>query len=770
MNRLILLSCCIVGCFLQCLAQTQLPSNEGLGRLLTTARPDTTGLRALLNAGYSYVMRPGNARNDMDSAILYADKVLSLAIKAGDKIWEGQGCLLYSKILREQHIEEKGKAYALKAQEIFEKYHQKEALAETYNELADYYDIDAPGGLDTRLAYYKKAVTLFEEAGRKEKLAHALYVLGDYYSIVPDFKLSEAAVARAVAIYDELKVEPGADVYSLLSKDYIRLGDFGKAMKYSLLAVKVVEKLQDTTSVLATVYNRLGLLYFALGEDEESLKFYKKAWPVSIRMKDTVALRTLAVNMAGCYNRQGKQDEALQVLKRVETNFMPSDTYDKVSLLIALARVYIDRKEYHIANSYIQQLDRIEGPFDDMINMYMSNMKATYYFGIKQYDKAHELALQVIAAAAKMKNASAELSGHLNLYRSDSALGNYKEAFAHFRTYKVLSDTLFNVSKNRQISVLQVQFETRQKDQELQLKQQSIELLTHKADLQEAALNKARFTRNVIIAGAGMLALMLALGYSRYRIKARSNREMALKQEEIRMKNESLQKLISIQNKLLGEKEWLVKEIHHRVKNNLQIVMSLLNTQAAFLDDKDALNAIRESRYRMQAISLIHQKLYQSENMALINMDAYIKELVDYLKDGFVNISRIRFEMEVEPVKLDVSQSVPIGLILNEAITNAIKYAFTGNGTIRISLKQIIPGRLTLTIADNGVGLPQGADDPTRKRSMGMMLMNTLAEQLEGTLHIQSRNGLIITVNFNYQEKQSFTEPLAYEEDALEYA
>jgi two-component sensor histidine kinase len=167
----------------------------------------------------------------------------------------------------------------------------------------------------------------------------------------------------------------------------------------------------------------------------------------------------------------------------------------------------------------------------------------------------------------------------------------------------------------------------------------------------------------------------------------------------------------------------------------------------------------------MQAISLIHQKLYQSENMALIDMHTYIQDLVEYLKDGFSGINRIRFDLQIAPVKLDVSQTVPIGLILNEAITNAIKYAFTGNGIIMISLQERVPGQLTLTVADNGPGLPPENNNKPRKQSMGMMLMNTLAEQLDGTLNIQSRNGVIITVDFKYPETMA-----ELEEEITDYA
>ena len=127
---------------------------------------------------------------------------------------------------------------------------------------------------------------------------------------------------------------------------------------------------------------------------------------------------------------------------------------------------------------------------------------------------------------------------------------------------------------------------------------------------------------------------------------------------------------------LLKDKEWLIKEVHHRVKNNLQMVISLLNSQSIYLNDEAAVVAIQESQRRMHAMSLIHQKLYQSENVGVIDMRAYINEFISYLKDIFETGSSIRFEQDVDPIKLDVGQAVPVGLILNEVITNSIKYAF----------------------------------------------------------------------------------------------
>ena len=142
---------------------------------------------------------------------------------------------------------------------------------------------------------------------------------------------------------------------------------------------------------------------------------------------------------------------------------------------------------------------------------------------------------------------------------------------------------------------------------------------------------------------------------------------------------------------MLIEKEWLLKEIHHRVKNNLQIVISLLNTQSAYVDNEDALLAIQNSQHRMHAMSLIHQKLYQSDNLANIDMSWYIYELISYMRECFDTDNKINFVLDTEKVYLDVAQAVPLGLIINEAISNAIKYAFPADrkGAVKIVLKNI---------------------------------------------------------------------------------
>ncbi len=210
-----------------------------------------------------------------------------------------------------------------------------------------------------------------------------------------------------------------------------------------------------------------------------------------------------------------------------------------------------------------------------------------------------------------------------------------------------------------------------------------------------------------------------------------------------------LRKQLTEKNSLLEEKEWLVKEIHHRVKNNLQIVISLLSTQSKYLDNEEAVAAISESRHRMQAMSLIHQKLYQSENTTSVNMQTYITELSDYLKTSFNNGKEINFLSNVDEILLDISQAIPIGLILNEVITNAIKYAFEGReaGNIQIKMLCIDGSKILLEIKDNGVGLPDDFNIQISD-SMGMRLMKGLVKQINGNLFIANDSGVKLVIDF----------------------
>jgi two-component sensor histidine kinase/tetratricopeptide (TPR) repeat protein len=741
---------------LPCIAQDKPPTEQAiLHVLLVKDKPGEQEISVLSDWGQHYINRPGTLQKDIDSALLCANKMLKSGISQHNYTWQGNACMIYSQVFREKDEKTRGREYVEKAITFFERMHQDERLGDAYVELSRYISYEDDEYLSEAIRYQENAVKLYAKSNSRWKQAETLTLLADYVIGIPDNYKAIKVLHQAEEIYKSIGYEKMSRTYDLLGLAYKTTGEHNKALEYQLLAIKEMEGSKDTTQAFSTCYNGLGMLYFEMEQYQKSVDAFDKGLFVATKLKDTVSMQYISSNLANSYLRLGKGADALRVLKRMEAAFPPTTLPTRRTLFAAMVHANIATHNMEVAHSYVLKLEQAMSSLDyaDIDRFYMLTPVTTYYFAAKQYDRTIQGCIDIEYITKKYKML-AEMSRNYRLwYKTDSAMGNYATAIKHFQLYKFYSDSLFSVRKSSQINQLQVRFDTEQKDHALKIKQQSIELLTRDAQLQGVQLKRARFTRNVIIAGAAMLILLLLLGYNRYQLKLRSNQQLKKQQDEINAQNQSLQALIGSQHKLLEEKEWLVKEIHHRVKNNLQIVMSLLNTQAAFLDDDDALNAIRESRFRMHAISLIHQKLYQSENMAFIDIHIYIHELITYLRDGFAGAHKIRFDLHIDPVRLDVSQSVPIGLILNEAITNAIKYAFTGNGTIFISLRRTGAENLTLVIADNGKGLTTDAGNGVKK-SMGIMLMHTLSEQLDGTLDIKSENGVMITVKFKYQQPE----------------
>ncbi len=200
----------------------------------------------------------------------------------------------------------------------------------------------------------------------------------------------------------------------------------------------------------------------------------------------------------------------------------------------------------------------------------------------------------------------------------------------------------------------------------------------------------------------------------------------------------------------LREKEVLLKEIHHRVKNNLQVVSSLLRLQAHSLKNPDALAAFEESCIRVQSMALVHEKLYQSSDLSELDFATYAPSLTDSLMIAFgTDPSVICLRFDVERVSLDINQAIPCALILNELVSNALKYAFPNGrrGEIRLRMHRDAAGLVCLAVSDNGVGLPVDYS-PDKAETLGLQLVHTLARQLRGNIEVSRAEGTQFTLTF----------------------
>jgi two-component sensor histidine kinase len=200
----------------------------------------------------------------------------------------------------------------------------------------------------------------------------------------------------------------------------------------------------------------------------------------------------------------------------------------------------------------------------------------------------------------------------------------------------------------------------------------------------------------------------------------------------------------------LREKEVLLKEIHHRVKNNLQVVSSLLNLQSGQIQDPRITEAFRDSQNRVRSMALIHERLYQSENLAVIDFSDYVRDLAEHLLLSYgVGAENVTLDVEADAVFLDIDTAAPCGLLLNELVSNALKHGFPDSrkGVIQVGLCSDQDGHLTLTVSDDGVGFPKDID-MQNARSLGLQLVQTLARQLDGRIEVHRRNGTAFIVTF----------------------
>jgi len=212
-----------------------------------------------------------------------------------------------------------------------------------------------------------------------------------------------------------------------------------------------------------------------------------------------------------------------------------------------------------------------------------------------------------------------------------------------------------------------------------------------------------------------------------------------------------------ITKKSLKEKELLLKEIHHRVKNNLQIIVSLLKLQSRFVYDERDLDIFNKSRSRVETMSLIHEKLYKSTDISQIDIGNYLRDLVSHLLKAYnVNTNEVEFSITSENILLTIDTSIPCGLIVNELINNILKHAFPQGhkGKISIDIKKC-GEKILLTVSDNGVGIPENFE-PDNSDSLGMQLIETLVKQLEGTVTMDNTNGTAFKIEFEeirYKER-----------------
>ena len=203
---------------------------------------------------------------------------------------------------------------------------------------------------------------------------------------------------------------------------------------------------------------------------------------------------------------------------------------------------------------------------------------------------------------------------------------------------------------------------------------------------------------------------------------------------------------------MLFRSDLLLKEIHHRVKNNLQIIISLLNLQSGYIKDEETLKAVREGQNRVRSMALVHEKFYQSDELGEIDFKEYTLKLCHFLKQSYAEQDApIEISVEADGIGFDMDTAMPCGLLITEIVSNSLKYGFPGrrSGEIHIEFKKIPDKKVMMSISDNGIGLPSGFQIE-KSESLGMQLILALTSQLDGEVVFSGDNGTRFTITFTY--------------------
>ena len=721
-----------------------------LRQKLAVSTNDTNKVQIQLALGHLMLLKATKGQKDIDSAMNFATRASALSRQLKYDFGIINSMLLSAESYHHRGDWETGLQTAQNALTYAQQHNNSDGQARSYHVIAQNYQVSDPVALRNRIFYINKAIDIFRKNKNILWLSFLLTANADLL-----FQ-SERTTEGLKLLFEALNLGKGVSrrtvegIYWQIGRISARLSDYPNALKYNLLAYKTAREVKDTTLQFCGINHSIASTYIKMQDYGRAIPYSIQALRTAKRYKARDFVSAVSSTLALAYAHTDQLSKALVILGEMKGNAY-SDL-DKLSVSVGFLNNLTYAKHYVPAAKYAQEVkDLVAGipPHNvtEIMNAY--NSLAAYYAETGQTKLAYHYTDLYAAMAHKLNYIAGIRTAENRYYKLVSLKGNLKSAIGHYLKGRELQDSIDNIAKAYQISLLHIENETLEKNRH-------IDALTREAQINDSKLKRNQLVQRVTIGGCIMLLIITGLIYSRYRLKQRSNALLTRQKSEIDEKNTSLQELVrdksqllDDKDKLLSEKDLLLKEVNHRVKNNLQIVMNLLQSQSVYMANESAQQAILESQNRVRSIALIHDQLYKTEHATEINLTAYIKELI-YSLNGSLNrkTNNIRLRWEIDNISIDVSQAIPVGIILNEMVTNALKYAFPDNqmGTITIFVKQT-GDFIQMQISDNGVGLPADFDfDSTN--TLGITLLKGLTGQLKGTFSVENDNGLTVTVKF----------------------
>ncbi len=541
-----------------------------------------------------------------------------------------------------------------------------------------------------------------------------------------DDRLAKEYAYKGLELSQKLN-KPGLESWAknLIGLAYDYLGVPDSALLFYHGSIDIKRRLNDIDGLAATTLN-IGVLYYYQNDLEKAIEYYKSALEMYTKVNNEKRIAGAYNNLGTVYREQKKYKEAIDMFGRayalkVKTN----DTTGMSNALGNLGIVYQHMHQYEKAEELMLRsldLDILSDNKYNQLSSYVGladlELLENNFAQTKQYlDKAIEL--------GKGLDAAHYMDDAYKVYtKLDSMTGDFRSAYRHLQLQYEYSNKVIQEDRSKQMDRLETVYRTKEKEKE-------IDLLNANALIKNLQLQKQKKQTLTFVGISSLLLIGLILFVIGFR--------------SIRKAKKQLQDKNEIINRTLEEKETLLKEIHHRVKNNLQVISSLLSVQSRYIKDEKALESINESMERVNAISVLHQEIYRNDVLRLINAKNYFENLAKGLQQTFDPGNKIKLELELDDVMTDIDQLLPLGLIVNELLTNAYKYGSTATApSIRMSL-QNVTDNIKIEVQDNGNGFGENLPGNT-DNTLGYKLVNMFATKIKADLTVQNNNGAHITI------------------------
>ena len=649
------------------------------------------------------------------------------------------------------------------AYEIAKKKNDEKSIADALNHIGNYfrntYDYDAA------LRNYQQALNIYRELRSNHDIANIYDNIGHIYWAMGDFPNTLDYFSRSMGIFIALKEQKRLSAtYNNLGSVYFRLGMYDESMEYFLKSLSIREEMND--SLIHSTLNNLGNICVRLCDYEKALEMYQRS--LENKRKLNINTQSTLNNIGNVHIKLDDYDSALKYLSEALT--INEDNKDEKRIATSLNNIAIVYEEQgkidKALHNYQKALVLKQKIGDNYGYANTSKNLGSIYLLKKDYEQAEFYLKESLDIAKKINARDIIKSVYDLMSKYYSETQDYQKAYLFKNYFSNLRDSLFNEEVNNRIVQYRTNFTINKTLREK-------ELLIKDNQIYKFQLEKDRYYQLTLFLIVLFLITIATFLFYNNNKKKRINKWLIGTNEklegmvadrtlELVNTNENLRQEIKVRKETsdklkssLKEKEIMLKEIQHRVKNNLQIISSIMNIQSRSSKNKESIEMFANIQNRIISMSLVQEQLYSSGDLALVDFEYYVYTLITNLFGAFgIRTANIKSIINIDDIHLNVNTAISCGLLINEIVTNSIKHGFSGGkkGEIFINMKEDKEDYLHLEIGDNGCGLPDGVDY-NKPETTGMELIRIMILQLSAEVELRKKNGVAYKLRFKKLKK-----------------